>query len=152
MGLGFNLLDWLPNWRDFSWVRAPIPFIGYRTGGFFLDSGSNTLYWLPNWRIFLGFGLQYPLLATQLVDFSWVRAPIPFIGYRTDGFFLGSGSNTLYWLLNQQIFCGFGLPYPLLATQPVDFSWVRAPIPFIGYRIGGFFLGLGSHTLYWLPN
>lgn len=119
---------------DFPWVRAPIPFIGYRTGWVSLGSGSNSPYWLPGWLDFLGFELQFPLLATGLADSPSVQAPIPPIGYRTGGFSLGSGSNTLYWLPYWRILLRFGLQYPFLVTGPAVFPRVQAPIPFSRYR------------------
>ncbi len=160
---------WLPNQRnfvgfghpypllvtepaEFCRFRAPIFFIGYRTEVFLLVSGTHTLYWLPNQRNFVGFGHPYPLLVTEPAEFCRFRAPIFFIGYRTEVFLLVSGTHTLYWLPNQRNFVGFGHPYPLLVTEPAEFCRFRAPISFIGYRTGGILSVSGTHILYWLPN
>ncbi|WP_378587750.1 hypothetical protein [Neobacillus sp. GCM10023253] len=111
LGFGhpFPLLVTVP--AGFSRLRASIPLIGYRTGGVFFASGTHPPYWLQYRRVFLGFGHPFPLLVTVPAGFSSLRAFIPLIGYRTDGFFPASGIHSPYWLPYRLISHDYGHPY-----------------------------------------
>ncbi len=136
---------------NFAQFQAPIRFIGYRTDGLGTVSGTNTLYWLPYRWTWHSSRHQYALLVTVAEDFARFRAPIPFIGYRTDEFCTVPGTNTLYWLPYRWTWHSFGHQYALLITVAEDFARFRAPIPFIDYRSDRFCSVSGTNTLYWLP-